>query len=214
MRNLCFFLICLLFIFVPGCSATEETAVSSSPSPTPFAPTETAPLIPTEQGAIDQMAATSSPHTDVAITDPIATEAISTLDNYLNSLYWGDNSLSEDYNYQTAVALYGGSYDVLIAMNPYVDPTDQAALLRNACEANGFQCLRLQEVLSAEVLEDANETTIVSLTVSLMNDDGSIFTLGPCCGDDGSASTSEFVFNLQITKEGNFDVLDLPPLLP
>jgi hypothetical protein len=47
-------------------------------------------------------------------------------------------------DYDKAVELYGGSYEVLIDLNPTLNPDDRSALMKNGCEINGFQCLTVR----------------------------------------------------------------------
>ncbi len=146
--------------------------------------------------------------------DPVAI-ATTVLQNYLDSLFWAVTHRFDAFTYDRAAELYGGSYTTLIEMNPGVDPSDQASLLRNACEVNGFQCLRIREVISSEASSSVRNGDEVKTTVTLMNLDGSVFSLGPCCGEDPTgAPQSEFVFTVRRTEGGAFKVLDLPPYLP
>jgi hypothetical protein len=102
----------------------------------------------------------------------------------------------------------------LIEMNPGVEPDAHATLFRNACRQNGFQCLRIREVLSAETVSGAGGPEQVRFTVHLTSPDGSVFALGPCCGEETGEPQTEFVFNVQQDESGEFKVLDLPPYMP
>jgi len=46
--------------------------------------------------------------------------------------------------YEEAVNLYGGDYQLLVDQNPETDPADHAALMKNACMYNGYQCLKVK----------------------------------------------------------------------
>jgi hypothetical protein len=80
--------------------------------------------------------------------------------------------------YQAAADLYAGDYEVLRDNNPLVGPDDHAALLRNACEINGYQCLKLLRVVSEEQSSPAESHFVVEF----INPDGSTFVRGQCCG--------------------------------
>jgi hypothetical protein len=147
-------------------------------------------------------------------TEPI-TIATRQLREFLNSLNWGDDNQLEMYNYERAAELYGGSYEILQTMNPDIDPNDHLTLLRNACESNGFQCLQLREVLSTNLETAADGLLTFIFTVNLVNLDGSLFSLGPCCGEDPSGEPqTEFIFTVKQVEGDVFKVLDLPPYMP
>jgi len=123
---------------------------------------------------------------------------------FLDSLYAGQ--------YPQAVELYGGTYGVLVDNNLSLDPRDKAALLQNACEINGYQCLLARSVfLQARSLPD----TYV-FVVTFENADGSLFEQGPCCGASEAdwAPVSQFEFVVVKVAEGKFVVRQLPPILP
>jgi hypothetical protein len=147
---------------------------------------------------------------DETPTDPL-TIATGVLNDFLNALNWGDSDSSQ---YGRAAGLYGGSYDTLVEMNPGVDPDDHATLFRNACRENGFQCLRIREVLSVETVPAAGGEDEFKITVHLMNPDGSVFALGPCCGEETGGPQTEFLFTVRQDESGELKVLDLPPYMP
>jgi hypothetical protein len=154
---------------------------------------------------------------DTSQLDPVSI-AHRILQDYLNSLYWDDNDIWGIYNteqYEEAARLYGGSYDMLIEMNPDIDPNDRAALLLNACQVNGYQCLRLLEVLSSEIVEGEDDALEIGFTVNLMNWDDSVFALGPCCGEEiVEDPRTEFQFTVRQVEDGSFKVLELPTYMP
>jgi hypothetical protein len=139
--------------------------------------------------------------------DP-ATTATGVLSEYLGALNAGSFDSS---GYERAAGLYGGSYETLLEINPGVDLDAHDILFRNACRVNGFQCLRIREVLSIEAVRGTNEFKI---TVSLMNPDGSVFARGPCCGEETGEPQTEFVFTVRQNDRGEFKVLELPPYVP
>ncbi len=127
----------------------------------------------------------------------------STLVRYFDLLSRGE--------YQQASKLYGGNYDMLIQMNPDVNPRDFEGLWKNACTVNGFHCLQIKRVDHIE-----SDGRIVILYVEFMNPDGSLFVQSPCCGDIQSPEIriSLFKYQVQIDETRTGRVLDLPVYIP
>jgi hypothetical protein len=124
--------------------------------------------------------------------------------NFLENMHSG--------RYQEAVELYGGSYQALIENNTNISPNDFAKLLETACRINGFQCL---EVHTAK-LEQEISATEFSFRVEFLNEDGTLFIRGPCCGGNATDFPPESSFSFMVTQDegGNFKVMDLPPYVP
>ena len=123
----------------------------------------------------------------------------------------------EDLNegrYSEAAAQYGGSYEELIDMNPEADPDDHATLLEHACTINGFQCLRVKEVLrQVQAWPDTYD-----FTVEFANPDGGTFVLGACCGtidtDSPPQSRFDFIVMRGPRADSAFRVQGLPVYVP
>jgi len=100
----------------------------------------------------------------------------------------------------------------MIDHNPSIDPSDHSALLKNACETNGAQCFRVK---SASLDKRISKTDFV-FRVDFVNDDGTLFVLGPCC--DGNAidimPQSVFYFTVMKVNKNKFSVMDMPPYTP
>ena len=118
-------------------------------------------------------------------------------------------SLLHSGNYQEASELYGGSYDTLIEHNPTIDPSNHAALFKNACENNGAQCLKIS---GAPILDRISDRDFVFL-VEFERADGSIFSRGPCCGGPQPPARS-FSFDVMQISEEEFLVMDTPIYVP
>jgi hypothetical protein len=116
--------------------------------------------------------------------------------------------------YTKAEAMYGGSYEELAAMNPSVDASDHAALLESACTVNGFQCLKVKDVV--QQVQDWPDT--YTFTVEFANLDGSLFVLGPCCGATETDMPPQSRFDFTVMKVpqagGVFRVQRLPVYVP
>jgi hypothetical protein len=146
--------------------------------------------------------------------DPVPTATLA-LHDFLSSLYWGAQGGLAGYTYDRAAALYGGSYETLIGLNPDLDPADHAALLRRACEVNGYQCLLLRNIISSSSTSwGPGGAALVYLTVYLADPQGGIFALGPCCGDEDGLPQTPFSFSVQESEDGAYQVLELPPHSP
>ncbi len=114
--------------------------------------------------------------------------------------------------YETAAELYGGTYDTLTDMNPDLAPIDFPALWERACTVNGFQCLRVGEILGVVRTREGE----CILTVQFLQENGEIFFRGPCCGADETSipPISEFEFRVSRDDSGQYWVLDLPVYVP
>jgi len=98
--------------------------------------------------------------------------------------------------------------------NPEIDPGDRAALLRNACEVNGFRCLRLREVVSARTELRLDGSVDVHLRVQLTHEYGGLFITGSYASAGAPPQQTEFLFTVRLLADGRFQVLDLPPYAP
>lgn len=130
--------------------------------------------------------------------------ALQVLADFLQSLYTG--------NYDKAAQIYGGSYETMINHNPSIDPGDHTALLKTACATNGAQCLRVK---SASLDNRISKTEFV-FRVDFVNDDGTLFILGPCCSGNATDVSPQSVFYFTVIKvdKNKFSVMDMPPYAP
>ena len=115
-------------------------------------------------------------------------------------------------DYGNAAALYGGDYGVMRDHNPNIDPNNHAALFRNACTINGAQCL---EIKQAKLLEQPSPAEF-QFAVQFVNNDGSLFKQGPCCGDENRNENQrdEFIYTVRLECTGRYLVMELPIYLP
>ena len=112
-------------------------------------------------------------------------------------------------DYGTAASLYGGSYELLRAMNPAVNPDDLASLWRAGCELNGLVCLPVGRVLEVRPLSES-ETRFV---VEFLEKDGAVFVLGPCCGAEESAAAPQSAFEFRVRTEEKISLVAVMPAL-
>lgn len=117
-----------------------------------------------------------------------------------------------DAEYLDAAQIYGGSYQVLAAVNPEIPVTDVVALWRSGCEINGFQCLPVRRA----TFETRKITGVYIFSVEFSNLDGSLFTLGACCGESPTEMPvqSRFEYRVLLSTGGQYKVLDLPVYVP
>lgn len=117
-------------------------------------------------------------------------------------------------DYESAVDLYGGTYENMLAQNPSMNPVNRAALLRAACTLNGAQCLEIRSAqLDAAKSTRGDEYTFI---VEFNQADGSRFSLGPCCGaaTGGAQPQSRFPFHVRKTADKSFKVMTPPVYTP
>jgi hypothetical protein len=118
-------------------------------------------------------------------------------------------SLLQDQRYSEAVNYYGGDYDVLRIWNPAaVD--DNAELFKSACSLR-LRCLRIKAMLRGEEVSP----TEFRFVVQFMDDDGTVFRHGPCCGGDETETPAQTEFSYTVKKVGGrFLVQEMPIVLP
>jgi hypothetical protein len=135
---------------------------------------------------------------------PDAESAEQALDSFFSLLHAGE--------YERAAVLYGGMYDSLQDLNPTIDPEDFATLFKNACTVNGARCLEIRQA----TLLDQPSPAEFRFTVEFLNEEGSLYSRGPCCGDDDSAfvEQTEFIYTVRLDCTGNYKVLELPVFGP
>lgn len=130
--------------------------------------------------------------------------ARATLEVFFTALHEG--------RYSDAVSLYGGAYDTMRDHNPSIPPDDLAALMRNACEINGVACL-LPSSISFQEVTPYSEFLFL---VEFLNEDGTLFIRGPCCGASPADQPPQSVFLYIVTwsPRGAFLVMEMPPYVP
>ena len=151
-------------------------------------------------------------------TNPKAYQVYLPLSGATDDLSRAGESLSKFFNllhagqYQQAAAHYGGSYEILQANNPDLDPNDQAALWKNGCEINGLQCKPIKTIIEQTEISP----TEFHFLVEFQHDDGSLFVLGPCCGatEEEMPPVSQFEYTVVLGLDGQYRVLELPVYVP
>lgn len=141
------------------------------------------------------------PSTETLSDDQLA---LHVLVDFLESLHDG--------KYDEAAQLHGGTYEFMIDHNPGIDPNDHTALLQNACTINGAQCL---QVKTAGLDKKVTNKEFV-FKVDLLNADGTLFVLGPCCGGNETEFPPQSIFYFTVVKvdKDKFIVMNMPPYAP
>jgi hypothetical protein len=144
----------------------------------------------------------TAPEDDANLPD--VESAQQTLISFFSHLHNGE--------YQRAAALYGGMYTSLQDLNPTIDPDDHATLFENACTVNGAQCLEVRQ----STLLDQPSPTEFRFSVEFSNADGSLYSRGPCCGDDNANNPdqTEFIYTVRLACTGDYQILELPVFGP
>jgi hypothetical protein len=168
-------------------------------------------------GNADAVADLASPPTPTSEIIPACTPSSQT-EGPSEGLQKAQNALTTFFEllnqreYEKAIALYGGDYQGLRDSNPLVDPLDYATLLTHGCEMNGLQCLKVKRIVDEKVVSLAE----YHFTVEFMNQDGSLFERGPCCGGNATDFPPESQFDYPVIRNcaGEYLVLDLPVYVP
>jgi len=116
-----------------------------------------------------------------------------TLIDYFSALHNGD--------YEAAVArqAYDEDYYVWLRQNNQdVDPEDRAALMEAACTYQ-LVCREVLQVVSGEQTSD----TEFEFWVEFANEDGTLFALGPCCGENETTMPPVSQFQFFVEKVGS-----------
>jgi len=87
-------------------------------------------------------------------------------------------SLLNGKQYSEAIEYHGSGYKVLQDWNPNIAISDHVALIKNGCEVNGLQCLKIKSVINQQQVSSGE----FKFTVQFANSDGTLFERGPCCG--------------------------------
>ncbi len=113
--------------------------------------------------------------------------------------------------YDKAIKYHGSGYDYLRAWNPSLNRDDYAGLLKNGCEINGLQCLKVKEVLKQEQISPKEFRFVVQFA----NNDGSLFKREPCCGADEEQmpTKTDFEFIVKLIN-GKYIVATQPVYVP
>jgi len=132
------------------------------------------------------------------------------IDQARSSLISFFDALHSD-DYLQAVNLFGGSYEMLREWNPNVSESNYQELLKNGCQSNGLQCLKIKEIVKSEQLSAVD----FNFKVKFMNSDGTLFERGPCCGATEEEMPTQSFFDYQVKSfDGDYRVMTLPVYIP
>jgi len=113
--------------------------------------------------------------------------------------------------YTKATIYNGHGYETLQNWNPDLNPTNYPELIKYGCENNGWQCLKIRQIISKEKI-NPNEFKFV---VQFLNNDNTLFERGPCCGSTEVEMPTEnkFEFIVKII-DGIFKIATSPVYIP
>jgi len=120
-------------------------------------------------------------------------------------------ALLHDGRYADAVLHYGGDYSVMRDWNPDIPAGDYAQLFASGCMFNGLRCLKVRAIVEEQEVSPG----VYQFTVEFANEDGSLFSRGPCCGatETEMPTVSQFVYTVKQVG-GEFLVQELPVYIP
>jgi len=191
--------ILLILVSLLGACGTPEVDIKQTPTPGQTAPATVAALA-TEKAPVATQVPTLTIHTPTPSDLDRARKALITF-----------FSLLHDQRYSEAVSYYGGTYEILRYWNPLVAENDYAALLKNGCTVNGLMCLRVRTIVSEEQVSPIE----FKFVVEFMDDDGTLFVFGPCCGATVTEMPPKWQFVYTVKKVGDrFLVQGLPIYVP
>jgi len=110
--------------------------------------------------------------------------------------------------YSEAIKYHGSGYEFLQAWNPRIDINDHISLLKNGCEINGLQCLKIKNILSQQQIS----STEFKFLVQFENNDGTLFKRGPCCGATEEQMPTKTDFEYTVKKVNNDFLIMTPPV--
>ncbi len=112
--------------------------------------------------------------------------------------------------YIEAVSYHGSGYEQLRQWNPNEDSNNYSTLLKNGCEMNGLQCLKIKTIISQKISDEK-----IVYIVQFENEDGTVFKQGPCCGATEEAMPTKTNFEFTVQKDLNgYLVMTSPVYVP
>ncbi len=119
-------------------------------------------------------------------------------------------TLLHDGRYAEAVPLYGGDYETLRIQNPDTPAEDYAALWKASC-THQTPCLLVSKIIKEKsIAQDELE-----FVVEFVRLDGTLFKLGPCCGETETDMPPVWQFPYTVKKvDGMFKVMEGPVYMP
>jgi hypothetical protein len=134
----------------------------------------------------------------INLSEPPVSQTIEPINEARQTLVAYFRLLSEK-NYSQAVQYQGYSWQTFIDKNPDLKPDDYPGLLREACETNGFRCLKIRTII--EDKEISPEEFLFK--VEFANPDGSVFRRGPCCGATEETMPTQTFFDYTMKRADN-----------
>ncbi|KKQ27270.1 MAG: hypothetical protein US42_C0011G0008 [Candidatus Magasanikbacteria bacterium GW2011_GWC2_37_14] len=196
MKKIFFLLAATVIIILPGCGIVSKPIVQI-PLPAPESENTSTITQPT-------LSNTSDTEFQNNLKNKTTQEqAELTLVHYFDLLNQKEYVKTTIYN--------GHGYETLQNWNPDTNPTNYAELIKYGCENNGWQCLKIKKIISKEEI-NPNEFKFV---VQFLNNDGTLFERGPCCGSTEAEMPTKNKFEFIVKKIDNiFKVITSPVYIP
>jgi len=112
-------------------------------------------------------------------------------------------SLLSDHRFEEAASYYGGSYEAL-THDKSESNYDHAALLKDACTRNGYQCLPIRSIKAARQID----SNTFEFSVEFTSQNGGLLSR-----DNSGALQYDFPFTV-VRSSGRYLVQELPIQLP
>lgn len=125
----------------------------------------------------------------------------------VNEIEVAENTLIKYFNllnekkYKEATQYHGSGYEYIQEWNPSLSLNDYSKLLKNGCEINGLQCLKIKEVIEREQISP----TKFKFTVKFIEETGFDFKAGPCC-------PLKVTFDFYVEKSNNNYIVTTQPI--
>lgn len=117
-------------------------------------------------------------------------------------------------DYEKADSLFNFSDENVEFLSTFVDPVQDVPLLENYCNVMGT-CLPIGSIQDGDPAFNNSSPNKKYYVVTFINNDGSDFVLGPCCGASESEMPSKTEFTYEVVKVGNeYKVNTLPLYRP
>ncbi len=119
-------------------------------------------------------------------------------------------TLLHDGRYTEAVPLFAGDYETIRIQNPDTPPNDFAALWQASC-THQTPCLLVSRIVEENLISQGE----YGFVVEFVRLDGTLFKLGPCCGETETDMPPVWQFPYTVKKiDGMFKVMEGPVYMP
>ncbi len=104
-------------------------------------------------------------------------------------------SLLHHHQYDAALKYHGAGFDRFQYWNPDIELSNHLVLLQHGCDFQ-LRCMEVRDILSQRQLSP----TEFLFRVQFSNEDGTLFTRGPCCGATEQMQPTQTAFDYHVDK--------------